>query len=103
MSPPAIQALTMPKLGLTMKEGTVAAWHIAPGAAVEVGQALFDVETEKVASECTAECAGVLRRQVAAAGTTLPVGALIGVVAAADIGDAAIDRFIADFKPEQQV
>jgi pyruvate dehydrogenase E2 component (dihydrolipoamide acetyltransferase) len=96
-------ALTIPKLGLTMKEGTVAAWHAAPGAAVAVGQPLFDVETEKVASECAAETAGVLRRQLAPAGTHLPVGALIGVVAPADVSDAEIDRFIADFKPEQQV
>jgi pyruvate/2-oxoglutarate dehydrogenase complex dihydrolipoamide acyltransferase (E2) component len=102
MSALAIQALTVPKLGLTMKEGTVAAWHVAPGAAVEAGQALFDVETEKVASECAAGRPGVLRRQLAPVGTTLPVGALIGVVAAADVDDAAIDRFIADFKPEQQ-
>jgi pyruvate/2-oxoglutarate dehydrogenase complex dihydrolipoamide acyltransferase (E2) component len=103
MTAPRIQALTMPKLGLTMKEGTLAAWHAAPGAAVEAGQALFDVETEKVASECSAEAGGVLRRQVAAVGATLPVGALIGVVADAAVDDAAIDRFIADFRPEQQV
>lgn len=102
MSPPAIQAITVPKLGLTMKEGTLAAWHVAPGAPVAAGQALCDIETEKVTSECPAESAGVLRRQLAGVGSTLPVGALIGVVAAAEVDEAAIDRYIADFRPQQQ-
>ena len=60
-----ISALTIPKLGLTMKEGAVAAWHLAQGEAVSVGQPVFDVETEKVTNECVAESAGILRRQVA--------------------------------------
>lgn len=97
-----ISALTVPKLGLTMKEGTVSAWHVAPGAAVRTGQPVFDVETEKVTSECAAERDGVLRRQLAPQGTTLPVGSLIAVLAAADVTDAELDRFIAEFKPEQQ-
>ena len=98
-----ITALTIPKLGLTMKEGAVAAWHIAPGAAVRAGQPVFDVETEKVTSECEAQTDGVLRRQVAPPGTVLPVGALVGVLAPAEVTDAEVDRFVADFKPEQQV
>jgi pyruvate/2-oxoglutarate dehydrogenase complex dihydrolipoamide acyltransferase (E2) component len=99
----AITAITIPKLGLTMKEGTVAAWHVQPGAAVSVGQPVFDVETEKVTSECAAETAGVLRRQVAEKGATLPVGALVAVVAPPQVSDAQVDRFIAEFEPEKQV
>lgn len=97
-----ISALTIPKLGLTMKEGTIAAWHVEPGATVSVGQPVFDVETEKVTNECPAETPGSLRRQVAAKGVTLPVGALVGVITAPDVSDAEVDRFIAEFKPEQQ-
>ncbi|QHE86223.1 biotin/lipoyl-containing protein [Hydrogenophaga sp. BPS33] len=103
MSAAAIQALTMPKLGLTMKEGTVAAWHVVPGAVIEAGQRVFDVETEKVTNECEAQAAGVLRRQVAAQGTVLPVGALIGVIAAGNVSEEEIDRFVAGFQPEKQV
>lgn len=97
-----ISALTIPKLGLTMKEGAVAAWHIDPGATVSVGQPVFDVETEKVTNECVAEATGILRRQVAAKGTTLPVGALVAVIASPEVSDAEVDRFIDGFKPEQQ-
>lgn len=97
-----ISALTIPKLGLTMKEGTVAAWHVESGATVSVGQPVFDVETEKVTNECAAETSGILRRQVAAKGATLPVGALVAVIAPPEVSDAEVDRFIAGFKPEQQ-
>ncbi|MDP3252756.1 MAG: biotin/lipoyl-containing protein [Hydrogenophaga sp.] len=103
MNAPVIQALTMPKLGLTMKEGTVAAWHVAPGTVVTPGQRVFDVETEKVTNECEAEAAGVLRRQVASQGAVLPVGALVGVIADAAVSEAEIDRFVAGFQPEKQV
>jgi pyruvate/2-oxoglutarate dehydrogenase complex dihydrolipoamide acyltransferase (E2) component len=99
----AISAITIPKLGLTMKEGTVAAWHVEPGATLVVGQPVFDVETEKVTQECPAEVAGVLRRQVAAKGDTLPVGALVAVIAAPAVSDAEVDRYVAAFTPEQQV
>ena len=64
---------------------------------------VFDVETEKVSSECVAESAGVLRRQVAPRGATLPVGALVGVLADADVDEAEVDRFVAGFAPERQV
>ncbi|AGU52974.1 putative dihydrolipoyllysine-residue acetyltransferase [Variovorax paradoxus B4] len=97
-----ITAVTVPKLGLTMKEGTIAAWHVEPGSTVSVGQPLFDIETEKVTNECTAEGSGILRRQVAAAGTTLPVGSLVAVIAPSQVSDAAIEEFITRFTPEKQ-
>ncbi|HSW43206.1 MAG TPA: biotin/lipoyl-containing protein [Patescibacteria group bacterium] len=98
-----IAALTIPKLGLTMKEGTIGAWHVEPGATVSVGQPVFDVETEKLTSECAADAAGILRRQVADQGATLPVGALVAVIAPPDVSDDEVDQFIAGFQPEQQV
>lgn len=97
-----IFALTIPKLGLTMKEGTVAAWHVKPGDEVKEGKPVADIETEKITSEYDAPVTGVLRRQVASVGQTLPVGALIGVVAAADVPDREIDTFVAGYKPEQK-
>ncbi len=97
-----ISALTIPQLGLTMKEGTLAAWHVQVGAAVHAGDPVFDVETEKVTQECLAESECLLRRQVAAAGTSLSVGALVGVIAGAEVSEAEIDRYVAEFKPGQR-
>jgi pyruvate dehydrogenase E2 component (dihydrolipoamide acetyltransferase) len=97
-----IHAVTIPKLGLTMKEGTVAAWHVQPGGAVKEGEPIIDVETEKTTAVFEAPASGVLRRQVARQGDTLPVGALIGVIAAAGVPEAEIDAFVAGYKPEQK-
>ena len=97
-----VHALTIPKLGLTMKEGTVAAWHIQPGSQVKEGEPIIDVETEKTTAVYEAPVSGVLRRQVASQGQTLPVGALIGVIAAAGVPDSEIDAFVAGYKPEQK-
>lgn len=96
----SITALTVPQLGLTMKEGTLAAWHVEPGTVLRTGDPVFDIETEKVTSECAAPADGVLRRQVVPAGSTLQVGALVGVIAAPETGEAEIDRFVAGFKPQ---
>lgn len=97
-----IHTLTIPKLGLTMKEGTVVAWHVKPGGAVKERETIVDIETEKTTAAHEAPASGILRRQVASVGQTLPVGALIGVIAAPDVPDAEIDAFIASYKPEQK-
>ena len=97
-----IYALTIPKLGLTMKEGTVAAWHVEPGGEVREGEPIIDVETEKTTAAYEAPASGVLRRQIAGQGQTLPVGALIGVIAPAGTSEADIDAFVASFKPVEK-
>jgi pyruvate dehydrogenase E2 component (dihydrolipoamide acetyltransferase) len=46
--------LVMPKLGLTMTEGTLVKWKVARGEQVRAGDILFVVETEKVTNEIEA-------------------------------------------------
>jgi pyruvate/2-oxoglutarate dehydrogenase complex dihydrolipoamide acyltransferase (E2) component len=67
----------IPKLGLTMEEGTVAAWLVADGTAVSTGQSLYLLETDKVETEVEAEADGVLSQGVPE-GTTLAPGAVVG-------------------------
>jgi len=85
--------IVMPKLGLTMHEGVIAEWHVAPGDAVEAGQVLFVVETDKISSEVEAPGAGTIGALLVAAGETVDVGAAVatwsGPGQAAAITDAA--------------
>lgn len=96
-----IHALTMPKYGLTMKEGKVAKWSVSVGDSLSKGDEVADIETDKITNALEAPVAGQLRRQVAEEGITLPVGALIGVIADGEVPDDKIAAFVSDFKPEE--
>lgn len=71
----------MPQLGETVLEGTVATWHKNVGDAVEKGESLLDVETDKAATEIEAPAAGVLGSINVAAGDTVDVGTVLAVIA----------------------
>ncbi|MGH6931109.1 MAG: alpha/beta fold hydrolase, partial [Dongiaceae bacterium] len=90
-----IDAIVMPKWGLAMEEGVVTAWHVAEGAAIAKGQEIADIETSKIANVFESPATGTVRRVVARPGETLPVGALLAVVADQAVDDAEIDAFVA--------
>jgi pyruvate dehydrogenase E2 component (dihydrolipoamide acetyltransferase) len=94
----AVTAIRMPKWGLSMQEGTIVDWWRPEGAVVAEGEDLVDIETSKINNVCESPAAGVLRRIVAQPGEALPVGALIGVLADAEVGEETIDAFIAEFQ-----
>jgi len=71
----------MPQLGETVDEGTIAAWHKQAGDAVEKGDILLDVETDKVAIEIEAPVSGVLASIDIAEGETVDVGTVLAVIA----------------------
>ena len=92
----AIHALRMPKLGLTMEEGQVVAWKVGVGEPVAPGQVVLEIEIEKSSNEVKTREGGLLRRQVAGEGETLPIGALLGVIAGGEVSDNEIDAFVAE-------
>src|SRR5437868_13475585 len=92
-----IHALTMPKWGLSMKKGQIAAWLVDVGCEVGPGIEVVDIETEKVTSGLEPSQAGILRHKTAAAGAEVPVGGLIGVVAEPSVSDSEIESFVAEF------
>ncbi|MDP3388310.1 MAG: biotin/lipoyl-containing protein, partial [Eubacteriales bacterium] len=56
------QLLVMPKLGLTMTEGTIMEWFKKEGDEVKKGEKLFAVETSKLTNEVESPASGVLRK-----------------------------------------
>ena len=76
--------IVMPRLSLTMKEGTVVQWFKKEGEVVQKGEPLVEVLSEKVTYDVEAPESGVLRRIVACEGSDVPVDQVIGIVATAD-------------------
>lgn len=67
----------MPKLGLTMEEGTIAEWLVADGETVSAGAAVLRIETDKTETDVEAAEAGRLH-VVGQVGDTFACGERIG-------------------------
>jgi len=90
-----IRTLEIPKWGLSMEEGTLAQWLIKEGSAFSQGQDICEIETSKITNVLEAPWDGVLRRVLAQPGDTLPVGAVLALVADEQISDSELDAFAA--------
>ena len=82
----------MEALSPTMEEGRLVKWLKNEGDAVKSGDALAEVETDKAIMELVARGDGVLRKRLVNEGDAKPVGALVGVI---DAADENIDSLIA--------
>ena len=74
------QSITMPKLGLTMTEGTISKWNKAEGDAVAVGEVLFVVSTDKLTYEYQSEVSGVLLKIEVPENCSIAVGGEVALV-----------------------
>jgi pyruvate/2-oxoglutarate dehydrogenase complex dihydrolipoamide acyltransferase (E2) component len=71
--------LTIPKLEMSMSEGTLAEWKVEDGATVAEGDVIYVLETDKTARDIEAPAAGKLIHK-AAAGELYDVGTEIGEI-----------------------
>lgn len=94
-----MQAIVMPKLGLSMTEGMVAEWRVKSGDRVAPGDVIADIETSKITNELQVHSAGVIRGDPAEEGIDLPVGSLLCVLADETATEQEVAGFIAAFKP----
>ena len=94
MSSP-LDAVTIPKWGIEMTHGTIVAWHKSVGDTVTAGEEIVDIETDKIVNSFEARTSGTLVRILAEVGDELPVGQLIGVIAADAVSDEALEAFVA--------
>jgi 2-oxoisovalerate dehydrogenase E2 component (dihydrolipoyl transacylase) len=72
--------ITMPQLGETVTEGTVAQWLKKPGDSVEKYEAFVEVSTDKVNAEVPSPVTGVIRELIVKEGETVPTGAPIAII-----------------------
>jgi pyruvate dehydrogenase E2 component (dihydrolipoamide acetyltransferase) len=73
--------VTMPKWGLTMKEGKISKWFKSEGDTIEKGEPFFEVETEKITNVVEATANGVVFQIVVTAGSAVPVGTIVAIIA----------------------
>lgn len=78
------KVVVMPKLGLTMTEGTVSKWLKKIGDPIKEGEPFFEVETDKLTNTIEANTAGVVRHFFVEEGTTVPVLDKVAIIADAD-------------------
>ena len=72
--------LPMPKLGLTMEEGTILKWRKGEGEAVEKGEIILDIQTDKVEYEVESPGGGLILKTLAGEGAVVPCGTDIAVI-----------------------
>ncbi|CAN5611610.1 pyruvate dehydrogenase complex dihydrolipoamide acetyltransferase [soil metagenome] len=75
-----MSVVIMPKMGDGMEEGTLLRWLKDVGEAVEAGEPLAEIETDKVALELEAAEAGVLTQTMVTEGETVPIGTPIATI-----------------------
>lgn len=77
----------LPQEGMSMQEGTIVKWFAAVGDTVAKGDALVEVETDKVTFEVESPAAGTITELVAQPGDVVPVRDVIArIEPAAEVG-----------------
>jgi 2-oxoglutarate dehydrogenase E2 component (dihydrolipoamide succinyltransferase) len=91
----------IPPLGESISSGVLAKWHVADGSVVKKDQPLFELETDKITSEGTAESAGKITFKVQP-GTEVKIGEVVATIdtsASADVATSASESKSAPAAP----
>src|SRR5947208_7404577 len=84
--------VTLPEMGESVTEGTIAKWLKQPGDQVREGEGLVEVTTDKVDAEVPAPASGTLIKILAEAGKTVAVGAALAEIAVGAEADGAAKK-----------
>ncbi len=88
------ETIILPKLGNTVESAILLAWHAAVGDAIQAGDLLCEIETDKATVEVESSASGILLARLAQEGDEVPVLADIALVGAAgeSLPEAAPER-----------
>ena len=81
--------VTMPQMGVSVAEGTIVAWRIGIGDAIEAEQTIVEISTDKIDSEVPSPVSGVLAEILVEPDQTVEVGTVLGRIATGDGAAAA--------------
>jgi pyruvate/2-oxoglutarate dehydrogenase complex dihydrolipoamide acyltransferase (E2) component len=96
-------SVAMPKMGISVSEGTILEWRKEPGDWVEADETIAEVTTDKVDVEIPSPASGRLVRVLAERGRTVPVGdAIAQIDAGAKAGEAHPDEHPPVAAPERR-
>src|SRR3546814_5766 len=84
------QNIIVPALGESITEATVGRWFKKVGDVIEEDDLLVELETEKVTLEINALSSGIIDKILAAEGTNVKVGEVIGLII--NIGEAVAEE-----------
>jgi len=76
--------VVMPRLSLTMKEGTVGRWYKKEGDAVNKGEPIVEVISEKATYDLEAPASGILRKILVEEGLNADVDVVLAFITAPD-------------------
>lgn len=95
--------ILLARQGQTMERGTIVRWNKSVGEQFQIGDVLYDIESEKAVIAIQATRTGYLARVLVAADESVPVGALLAVACESNESASpdAIDTFIAANKQEE--
>lgn len=95
--------VVMPRLSLTMKEGTVVNWFKKEGEPVKKGDPLVEVLSEKVTYDVEAPASGILRKILALEGDEVPVAGTLGIIAEKDEPLPEIEEATVTTAPQERI
>jgi pyruvate dehydrogenase E2 component (dihydrolipoamide acetyltransferase) len=75
-----VTKVVMPKLSLTMKEGTVGKWYKREGDTVQKDEPIVEVVSEKATYDLEAPTSGILRRILVEGGVDVPVNEVLAII-----------------------
>ena len=76
-----VKVFKLPRMGATMKEGTVEKYLVKEGDTVSEGDALYEVSTEKITNQAESDMDGVVRKLLVEEGTKIACQTPVLIVA----------------------